>query len=365
MIKILHCADLHLSEKEAAYGLAVLDEILGIVRDEAVDFLLIAGDLFDTFQDVESLRTRVRDALSALEQCEVLFIPGNHEDLRRGRGDLNAFDWGAVRLLNEMPLAFLSRELRGLRVEFVGLGHRSSYDDYRDWPVPPKTADLRVALAHGLLAGQVYAGPDEEQGGAALDPDLFARLQVDYAALGHVHRGRLLPIGDCLFAYPGSARVWRSGEDGPHGVYLLEVDGGPLRRPEFRALASAGNFRRVELPLGLDGAADAALQRIGGDWGANDWVEVVFTGIVEDENSVVRLEAELRAAWAGRLRRLDFERRVEVLPDIAAHPVARRFLETWEARYAALAAGQNDADRRAVLLRAREVGLQNLKQALE
>lgn len=363
MIKLLHFADLHLSSRDEAYGFAVLDEILELAGAEAVDFIIISGDLFDTFKDIEALRGPVRDRFAGLENCEVLFIPGNHEELRRGAGDPGAFDWGRIRLLNEKPAALLSRERKGLSIEFLALPHGESYDDYRDWNIAEKQADVRVALAHGLLAGQVYAGPDEEQGGGALDPDLFTRHKVDYAALGHVHRGRILQMNDCVFAYPGSARVWRSGEIGPHGVYLLELDGGPVRRPTFRPLKSAGVFRRVELPLGLDGHAPGR-ERLGRDWDAGDWIQIVTTGIVEDENVVARLEAEIQGEWGGRLRRLEFERRIEVLPDIAAHPVARKFLENWEARFAetSTAAGPSGA---AALLRARELALQEIKTALE
>ena len=368
MIKIVHTADLHLSARPevAEYGLAVFDEIIQVARDEAADFLLISGDLFDTFADAEALRATVRERLDGLESCEVLYLPGNHEELRAGRGELHAFDWGRTQLLHTRPVSLLRRQRGGLTVEFIAIPHAESYDGYRDWDLPARTADLRIALAHGILAGQVYAGPDDEQGGAALDPDLFARNQVDYAALGHVHGHRVLASADTVHAYPGSARVWRAGESGAHGVYILEARGqGSLERPVFRVLKTAGQYRRVVLPLGLDGSApdpDTLLR----DADRADWIEVETTGIVENETLVVELEERIRAAYQDRVRLLQFRRNVEVLPDIAAHPVARRFLENWERSFARLDGYQSpDAeDQRRILLRARELALQEIKNAL-
>ncbi len=363
MVRLLHCADLHLSVREAAYGLSVLDEILELARTETVDFLLIAGDLFDTFADAEALYAQVRAKLDG-QSFSALFLPGNHECLRQGRGDLAAFDWGGLTLLNTIPFTFLRRETKGMRLEFLALPHRPAYDDYRTWDVPEKTGDVRIALAHGLLAGLVYAGPGDEEGGSALDPDLFARFDVDYVALGHVHRGRIFQTPDRILAYPGSARVWRAGETGEHGVYLLDLDGSAVPRPRFVPLRAAGRYVRIEIPLGLDGRL-CGRAPLPADFGPGDAVELCLTGIVEDENRIARALAELSGELKNNVRILTIEREILVLPDIAAHPVARKFLETWEARFAEREAAGVSPDEIEVYLRARELGLREIKAILE
>ena len=89
-------------------------------------------------------------------------------------------------------------------MEFLAVPHQEEYAGYDTWAVPPKAAPWRIALAHGIVAGMAYRGPDAEGGGSALDPDLFARFQVDYAALGHIHGRRHQVLGGLTMAYPGS-----------------------------------------------------------------------------------------------------------------------------------------------------------------
>ena len=91
MTQIIHCADLHLSMTDREYGLAVLDEILDLAR--GADALIMAGDLFDSFQDLESLRADFRKRMGTLPgHCKPIVIAGNHERLGR-RSPLGESSW--------------------------------------------------------------------------------------------------------------------------------------------------------------------------------------------------------------------------------------------------------------------------------
>jgi hypothetical protein len=224
-----------------------------------------------------------------------------------------------------------------------------------------------VALAHGVVAGMSFGGLDAEGGATALDPDLFARLKVDYAALGHIHGRRHQVFGSLTIAYPGSARVWRQGETGPRGVYLLELPPGgpsPLQRgpePAFHRLVSAGEYRHYGIPLTLDGDPPD-LDRLASAWSPADAVELEFTGLVEDERLMARLAEDLRARYGSRVRRLTLTRDgVTALPGISSHPVARQFLERWAARPEARDPGHAGYP---AWLRARELALLQLKASL-
>lgn len=388
MLRLLHAADLHLCESEKEYGLGVLAELLATARRESADFLLFCGDLFDSFPDAESLRGEVRRLFAesgftapggtgpasagGAGAGEILYLPGNHEGLRRGAGDLGRLDFGPVTLLDALPFQLLRRERRGLAVEFLAVPHQDQYSAYGNWAVPPKAAPWRVVLAHGIVAGMAYRGPDAEGGGSALDPDLFARFAADYAALGHIHGRRHQVSGSALLAYPGSCRVWRRQESGPRGVYRLDLpardgaDGpaGPARTPDpvFLPLAAAGEYRHYVLPLTLEGEPPD-LDREAAAWGPRDRVDLEFTGLVEDERVSARLAEALRARYGSRVRALDIVRDgVAALPGISSHPVAREFLERWARRPEAASPDHPD---RAAWLRARELALRHLKACLE
>ncbi len=366
MIRILHSADLHLALGDRSYGLAVLDELCGIAARERVDLWLLAGDTFDSYADLEGLRAAFRERmLRVAERATVLMIPGNHEVLGAGAPSLGRLDTGVpFRLARPFELM----ELPGLEILVVPWG--ADLSDYLSWTVPEKKTPLRLALAHGTVAGFGLSGPDDDADGSAIDPGLFGQLRIDYAALGHIHAGRLLRAGGAgagggtagaaVLAYPGSARVWRRGEEGPRRALLLEADpAAPGIRHRWIELESAGRFRVHEQPLGLDGACPDLGGSAAG-WGPNDWVEVRLSGLVEDEGMVAGLERSLRAAYAPRVRKLDVARdEILVLGGIASQPIARKFLQLWAARRPA-----DEASAQAWLA-ARDIGLRRIKALLE
>jgi hypothetical protein len=359
MPRLLHAADLHLSEADKGYGLSVFAELIESAARERADYLLFCGDLFDTFADAGKLRGDFRRILGTAP-CEFLYLPGNHEDIRKGGGELSRLDWGAATVLNAVPFSLLRRDRGGVPVEFLAIPHQEGYSGYGTWPVPAKEARWRIALAHGVVAGLAYRGPDDEGGASALDPDLFQRFYADYAALGHIHGRRCQSIGRVSFAYPGSTRVWRRHESGPRGAWLLDLPAsGPLPEPAFLPLASAGEYRHYALPLSLEGEPPD-VDALAKTWSPADYVYLVFSGIVEDENVVAALADRLRARHAGRVRVLEIDREgVSALPGIAGQPLARKFLDAWDKRMPG--AGGNHAE----WIRARELALNAIKSGLE
>ena len=380
MPRILHAADLHLSETDRDYGLAVFSELVETAHRQRADYLVFCGDLFNTFADAETLRSEFRRILGS-PPFEFLYLPGNHEELQRSGGDLARLDWGAATVLHARPFGLLRRDRGGTAVEFLSVPHQEQYAGYGDWPVPPKEAPWRIAMAHGVVAGMSYRGPDDEGGAAALDPDLFLRFHADYAALGHIHGRRGQAFGGVRLAYPGSARVWRRNESGPRGALLLDLPERPgtaLPEPEFLPLVSAGEYRQYALPLSLEGEPPD-VQALAGGWGPADYIDLRLTGLVEDERVVARLADGLRARYASAVRVLDVDREgVSALPGIASQPIVRKFLEAWSARMPRLSGnpgnpgnapddrgGDPDAAAHAVWIRAREMALNALKAGLE
>jgi predicted phosphodiesterase len=357
LVRILHCADLHLSLGEQAYSLAVLDELAGLAAGEKVDIWLLAGDLFDGADDAQGLRAAFRERVQPLaERTAIVMIPGNHERLGTGAPCLDRLDFGVPWRLRQ-PFELV--EPAGIEILTIPWGAETS--DYLSWQVPQKKAKLRIALAHGTVAGFNLSGPEDETDGSAMDPALFARFEIDYAALGHIHAGRVMRSGGITIAYPGSARVWRRGEAGPRRAILLDADpeAGTLGSPRGVEIAAAGRFRVHEHPLGLDGSS-ADLAREADSWGAHDWVEVRLSGLVEDEGMVAALERDLRAAHAPRLRRFEVSRDdILVLEGIASQPIARRFLSLWAERRPADPAAAD------LWLAARDAGLRRIKALLE
>jgi len=357
MLKLIHCADLHLKHGDP-YSVDVFREIIALTVREKAPFLLCCGDLFDTFADAEALRGELRSLLQDLP-FRLLYLPGNHEELEQKKGaSLSRLDFGErVMLLDRVPFSLHTETVGATTIEFLAIPHQNDYSSYREWEIPEKKGQFRIALAHGNVPELIeYTGPGDESGGGALDLDLFERNGVDYAALGHIHSGRLQTHGSVQLCYPGSARVWRKGEEGEHAVFLLEA-AQTIGVKRF-VLGSAGQYRKLTVPVTFD-AKETQIAAESKRWGANDWIDVELSGVVEDETEMRRLEEELNAAYAKRVRRFTIDREsVTVYDGISSEPIVKLFEQEWAKRR------PETAEELAVWHRAREIALGSIIEKL-
>ena len=343
MLKIIHASDLHLSSgSDKEYGLEVLRELVGLANAKQADFLLLAGDLFDSFKDLKdnSLLNAVRLETRLLrEGCRALYIPGNHEELGRGPKDkLSNFDLGRLELMTGEASAFGGKTVETPDAEFICVPHAADYSGYRQWKLPAKTPGrARVLLMHGTSSA-VYRGPDAEDQQAGVIPDsLFAWVEADYAALGHVHAARESLVGGALAVYCGSARVWRKWEDGPRKAVFFETEGGRIGAREDLVLKSAGEFRHFTVPVNPDSTIPpAAMQELLDKCQApyRDYIVLSFSGLVEDANALAELkivvESVLKAKNPRKLEIISEE--VESYGGLAENGLAKQFLEKLDAR---------------------------------
>ncbi|MCL1818138.1 MAG: metallophosphoesterase [Spirochaetaceae bacterium] len=349
------CADLHLKETEKEYSFSVLEEIIGLCEKKKCGALLLAGDVFDSHGAAEKLRAGFRAALEKLpSSCAVYFLPGNHEELRAGSpGSLENFDFGRAKLLAEKPwsLHSLSAEAELLAVPF-----QRDFFGYRDWKVPPKKKPLRILLAHGTVSGMAYTGPGEEAD-SILDEDLFEHFRIDLAALGHLHKQNSVRRKDVLIAYPGSARVWREGEEGKRCVFLGSTQTvPPLLEP--LALARAGEYRVISVYAAPEGGLRMELPK---EISPADWLHLEVGGVVEEEISVLAALEKLAAELKKTCRRVSSHTgKLSVLAGVSTHPLALRFLRAWEE-----AAPRYAEEEPGVYELARLRGLLALKEILE
>ncbi|MBD3241859.1 MAG: hypothetical protein GF331_14820 [Chitinivibrionales bacterium] len=365
-MKLLHCADIHLKRTEREYGLRVLEQIVAVALRERVALVLLCGDVFDSFADAEELRHAFGERIAQCG-CDVLFLQGNHDEKGAGRAGLATLDLGPVKTI--VPAAgsthtLLRHEHGNEAIEVLALPHRTSYADYTEWIVPEKQTATRIALAHAVVEEMVYAGPqdaDIEEGGGTIARDLFVRFGVSYGALGHIHAARDVRTGPSLLRYPGSATVWRRGEEGPRSVTIVETNAGPAAPAVHEVvLDAAGQYRRCVVPLALD-AAEPDLDTHAASWGPSDMVEVVLTGMVEDESGLARLRDSLHSRYGGRCRSFSVDSSaVTSAPGISSQPLAKRFLELWRA----LPDSDPDGPGEDVRNRARELMLKAMADAM-
>jgi DNA repair exonuclease SbcCD nuclease subunit len=235
-VRFIHTSDIHLDTSLAGAGFpsrlgdrkreairATLRRILDDARSQALDFVLIAGDLFEhdrvTPDSVEFLKQQFSDCSPA----RIFIAPGNHDPCLRGSPYCEENWPGNVHIFRDEQ--FRSVELPNLGTRITGFGYnhaRLQEPRFRDLPV---LADdlVNVVVAHGsdtnrIPGGKAVHGP--------LTIEEIAGKNVRYCALGHYHQQG--PVPNTI----DGTQVWYSGipegrgwdEEGPCAYLLVEID---------------------------------------------------------------------------------------------------------------------------------------------
>ncbi|MFH1488461.1 MAG: DNA repair exonuclease [Pseudomonadota bacterium] len=229
----IHTADLHLDSPFSALRLEhpelasrlrsatfeAFDRIIALCIEKAVDFLLVAGDIYDGTDRSLRAQVRFRDGLGRLLDAgiESFVVHGNHDPLDSWSSSL---DWPeGVHIFGDRIETLEVRRKGELLACIQGLSY-------------PKREERRN-LAHffkreseafqiGLLHANVGSGTGHEPYAPCSLEDLF-RSGMDYWALGHVHQKRTLSHGPPFILYPGNTQGRNIRETGEKGCYLVRV----------------------------------------------------------------------------------------------------------------------------------------------
>lgn len=282
-MKILHTADWHVGKtlrgrSRADEHRAVLDEIVGIARDEAVDLVLVAGDQFDRAVPNPESEEIVYDALLRLAGtgAQVVVIAGNHDS----PGRLDAVG-PLLRLANVTSASRVARpdeggiltlETRSGETACVALfpfqskrgivtaeALMSDDPDEHQQEYSGRCRNIARALCAGFGAGTVNlvvahltvvgaAVGGGERTAHIFDyyvpADIFP-ASAHYVALGHIHKPQNIP-GRCPIRYAGSPFAMDFGEKhGEHSVTIVEAEAGKPARRRPIALTSGRALRTI------------------------------------------------------------------------------------------------------------------------
>lgn len=245
-MKIVHTADLHLSEK-AEERWAALKEIVDVVVRENAELLIIAGDLFDQHVDAEKMRPRLREMLSG-KGFQTVILPGNH-DYRAYRDGLYFGDKVIVISWQNQPLRVGKASIWGLPYEKISgerllarLGEISALMN---------PDDQNILLYHGELLDAFFPrhelGDEGDQRYMPVRLSYFDSMPFKYILAGHFHsRFAAWPLaGGGKFIYSGSPVAVTRRETGRRAVNLLDLGGDP-------AEVLLDSFHYEELIIDLD-----------------------------------------------------------------------------------------------------------------
>ena len=275
--RFVHTADLHLDSPLKSLAMrdtalaevignasrAVFTRIIDLCIEEAVNALLIAGDLYDGAQTSMKTARFLTQELRRLDAAgiETFIIRGNHDAESRITAQLvlppSVTVFGAQAGVER-------RVAGGLEIAIHGISFAR--------PHAPESllGRFKAPVPDAVNIGMMHTSLDGAAGHDPYAPCRLADLQdsgFDYWALGHIH-ARAHHAGRCHVVMPGIPQGRDIGEAGAKSVTLVHVADDGAVSVAARPIAVA-RFARLDVPLDL----------------AEDWPDVVAT-----------LSAALRAA---------------------------------------------------------------------
>src|SRR6478735_9932403 len=322
-MRLLHTSDWHLGRSFHGVGLlaaqrAFIDQLVGVVREESVDVVLIAGDVYDRALPGVDVVGLLDDALVRLSGAgaKVVLTSGNHDSairlgfasrlLERGGVHLRtrlaeldsplllplSDDAGAGPMLAIYGIPWLEPRLVAAQLGVETASHfevtRAATELIRaDIAARAKTRTVHsVVLAHTFASGGISSDSERDLsiGGVGAVPlDLFDGF--GYTALGHLHgRQELSPA----VRYSGSPLAY-SFSEAKHrkGSWLVEVDAegiGGVREVLWDAPRTLAVLR---------GKLDELLESEAFAWAETAYCQITLTDEARPAQAMDRLRAPL------------------------------------------------------------------------
>ncbi len=243
-VRFVHCADLHLDTPFR--GLSALDEERGRTLNEAtfrswtnivdlalrekVDFVVVAGDVYDSSDRSLRAQFRFRDGLNRLAEHAIpAFVAfGNHDPLS---GWSNTLDWPQTvhtfraEAVDNCPVIRDGRTVA--TIQGISYPKEDVKENLSRRFETPDPALPSVAVLHANVGGDITHLPYAPTTAAELASKGFS-----YWALGHVHAHRVLRTEQPAIVYPGCSQSRQPNETGPKGCCLVTLSDG--RAPDIR-----------------------------------------------------------------------------------------------------------------------------------
>jgi exonuclease SbcD len=314
-VKILHTSDWHVGRSirgrsRAEEHRAVLDEIVEIAADGAVDVVLIAGDLFDTgAPSPESESIVFRALLDLADIAPVVAVAGNHDNARRfaalepllrlgrisiGSGLRRPDEGGILDVPGvDCRVAMVpwtsqrgivkADDLMELDPDDHGLQYAGRMERIVAALCQPMTlSTVNVVLSHVMVHGATETGSERQAHifGYAVPPTTFPST-LSYVALGHLHRQQRIPYAAPTW-YAGSPLQLDFGEvDDRKGVLVIDAEPGLPAKVTAVPLESG---KRLGVVRGTVAQIEAAIGE----------TEAEFLKIFVEEPSRAGLATEIR-----------------------------------------------------------------------
>ena len=233
-MKFVHIADVHFdcpfSSMAVRAGLAdsrrleqrsVFKKVINYIKENDVKYLFISGDLYENEYTKESTIFYINNLFLEIPSTRVFISPGNHDPYIKN-SFYDTFNWAPNVYIFKGN--FECKEFADCNV--YGMGFTSFY-----------CKDVNYGSINALQNGKpnvlvmhasIFGGQEENMEYNPISETRLELLNMDYIALGHIHKPYFNENISQRIVYPGSLISLGFDELGEHGMISGSIDEGKL-----------------------------------------------------------------------------------------------------------------------------------------
>lgn len=265
-VTFIHAADLHLgapfkglrsiAPEWADILLQAIPEafrnVIDIALKEKVDFVVLAGDIFDNSHPSYADFSLFLAGLKQLDEAgiPVYFVTGNHDPFISWDNSFAALP-DNTHLLGATGPEFTYYQRDGKPLALIGGRgyYTQSFPRNEDISegISRETATAELGISAPFMIGILHTGLDIDLTRSPVNPKTLLKRDVDYWACGHVHQPKVFPSEeDPRIVYSGCPQGRDMKEEGEHGVFKVTLSSKTPIRIDFLPTAKVA-WKRLEL----------------------------------------------------------------------------------------------------------------------
>ena len=223
-MKFVHIADVHfdapftvlnannrIGEKRRKEQLRIFKNVIEYIKENKVEFLFIAGDLYEQEYVKESTIEYINNLFKEIENTEIFIAPGNHDPYLKN-SYYRTYTWNNnVHIFNSEI-----KKYEYENVDIYGYGFESFFAENTgvDNIKIENKEKKNILIVHGDL--------DIVSEYNSLNSKRLKEAGFDYVALGHIHTTNYKKEEKII--YPGSLASLGFDELGEHGMVVGNID---------------------------------------------------------------------------------------------------------------------------------------------
>lgn len=220
MLKIIHCADIHLGskidsrfprekvEERRKELLSSFENLVNYAKSENVKIIMLSGDVFDSDKPLKKHKEFFYSVVRNNPEIDFLYLRGNHDVYE----SILAYDLENLKTFSEDWQYYHYNDVTICGIELTSNNYNSLYSTLK-----LNKENKNFVMLHGQISDSVGKGK--------ISYSKLRNKNIDYLALGHIHSFQKKQLDDRgYYAYSGCLEGRGFDELDEKGFVLISVD---------------------------------------------------------------------------------------------------------------------------------------------